>query len=61
MAYASLNRLPLPVEYSHGLRHDFCVPDVDLLVYLKNNFPGDYRKVIAEFPQLEARVWERTN
>jgi 3'-phosphoadenosine 5'-phosphosulfate sulfotransferase (PAPS reductase)/FAD synthetase len=61
MAYIKLNKLPLPVEYSHGWKHDFSVPDVDGLVYLKNNFPNDYKKVIAEFPQLEARVWERTN
>jgi len=61
MAYIKLNKLPLPVEYSHGWKHDFSVPDVDGLVYLKNNFPNDYKNVIAEFPQLEARVWERTN
>jgi len=61
MAYIKLNRLPLPMEYSHGLKHDFSVPDVDLLVYLKNNFPADYKKVIGEFPQLEAIVWARTN
>jgi 3'-phosphoadenosine 5'-phosphosulfate sulfotransferase (PAPS reductase)/FAD synthetase len=61
MAYTKLNKLPLPVEYSHGLKHDFSVPDVDMLIYLKNNFPNDYQKVVAEFPQLEARVWARTN
>lgn len=57
MAYLKLNRLPLPVEYGHGLKRDFCVPDTRLLLYLKNNFPGDYQKVIAEFPQLDAGVW----
>jgi len=61
MAYIKLNKLPLPAEYSHGWKHDFSVPDVDGLVYLKNNFPNDYKKVIAEFPQLEARAWERMN
>jgi len=61
MAYIKLNRLPLPMEYSHGLKHDFSVPDVDLLVYLKNNFPADYKKVIAEFPHLEAITWARTS
>jgi len=61
MAYIKLNKLPLPVEYSHGWKHDFSVPDVDGLVYLKNNYPNDYKKVIAEFPQLEARVWAQTN
>jgi len=61
MSYIKLNKLPLPTEYSHGWKHDFSVPDVDGLVYLKNNFPNDYQKVTAEFPQLEARVWARTN
>ena len=61
MAYIKLRKLPLPVEYSHGWKHDLSVPDVDGLVYLKNNFPKDYAKVIAEFPRLEALVWERTH
>ena len=61
MAYIKLNKLPLPIEYQHGWQHDFYTPDVDGLVYLKNNFPKDYKKVIKEFPKLEAMVWERTN
>jgi 3'-phosphoadenosine 5'-phosphosulfate sulfotransferase (PAPS reductase)/FAD synthetase len=60
-SYVKLNKLKLPIEYNQDHVHDFAVPDVDGLVYLKNNFPNDYKKVIAEFPQLEARVWERTN
>jgi 3'-phosphoadenosine 5'-phosphosulfate sulfotransferase (PAPS reductase)/FAD synthetase len=61
MSYVKLHKLPLPIEYNHGAKHDFSVPDVDDLVYLKNNFPNDYRKVIEEFPHLEAMVWARTN
>jgi 3'-phosphoadenosine 5'-phosphosulfate sulfotransferase (PAPS reductase)/FAD synthetase len=61
MAYAKLNKLPLPPEYQHGFKHDFSVPDVDVLVYLKNNYPKDYKKVIAEFPHLGAIVWGRLN
>jgi len=61
MAYIKLNKLPLPVEYSHGFKHDLSVPDVDALVYLKHNFPNDYKKVIDDFPQLEAQVWARTS
>jgi sulfate adenylyltransferase subunit 2 len=60
-SYIKLNKLVLPIEYNQDHVHDFSVPDVDGLVYLKNNFPNDYKKVIAEFPQLEARIWERTN
>ena len=61
MSYIKLNRLPLPAEYSHGLKRDFSVPDVELLIYLKHNFPNDYKKVINEFPRLEAMAWARTN
>jgi 3'-phosphoadenosine 5'-phosphosulfate sulfotransferase (PAPS reductase)/FAD synthetase len=61
MAYTRLNKLLLPPEYQHGLKHDLSVPDVDGLVYLKNNYPNDYEKVIAEFPRLGAMVWGRIN
>ena len=61
MAYIKANRLMLPVEYQHGFRRDFNVPTIEKLVYLKNNFSGDYRKIIAEFPQLEAMVWAEEN
>jgi sulfate adenylyltransferase subunit 2 len=61
MAYIKVNRLQLPIEYNHGLKHDFSVPDAKLLLYLKNNFPGDYRKVITEFPNMEALVWAEQN
>jgi 3'-phosphoadenosine 5'-phosphosulfate sulfotransferase (PAPS reductase)/FAD synthetase len=61
MSYIKFHRLPLPVEYSPGLKRDFCVPDAPLLLYLKNNFPDDYTKVIAQFPQLEAGVWAQIN
>jgi 3'-phosphoadenosine 5'-phosphosulfate sulfotransferase (PAPS reductase)/FAD synthetase len=61
MAYIKLHKLPLPVEYQHGWKHDLSVPDVDGLIYLKNNFPEDYRKVIAEFPRMETMVWARIN
>jgi len=61
MAYIKLNRLMLPVEYQHGFQRDFNVPTIDKLVYLKNNFPNDYQKIIAEFPQLESMVWAEEN
>ena len=61
MAYVKLNRLMLPVEYQHGFQRDFNVPTIDKLVYLKSNFPNDYQKIIAEFPQLESMVWAEEN
>lgn len=59
LSYIKLNKLPLPVEYQHGYKNDFGIPDARALTYLKNNFPDDYRKVIATFPQLEALVWDK--
>jgi len=61
MSYIKLNKLPIPVEYSHGWKHDFSTPNVDGLIYLKNNFPNDYKKVIAEFPHLQAMVFGKEN
>jgi sulfate adenylyltransferase subunit 2 len=61
MAYIKLNRLMFPVEYQHGFKRDFNVPTIDKLVYLKNNFQGDYQKIIAEFPNLESMVWAEEN
>jgi len=61
LSYCKMRKLPLPIEYQHGLIHDFSVPDPELLLYLKNNFPGDYRKVIKTYPHLEAMVWRLTS
>ena len=61
MAYIKVNRLMLPVEYQHGFNRDFNVPTISKLVYLKNNFPNDYQKIINEFPVLEGMVWAEEN
>jgi 3'-phosphoadenosine 5'-phosphosulfate sulfotransferase (PAPS reductase)/FAD synthetase len=60
-AYCKLNKLPLPVEYSMGEKHDFCHPAPRRLIWLKRSFPDDYRKVIEKFPKLEAIVWREEN
>lgn len=54
MSYIKLNKLMLPVEYSIGWDHDFYIPNATGMLMLKNNFPEDYNKVIAVFPQLES-------
>jgi len=61
MSYVKLNRMYLPVEYDHGFSRDLSVPTAETLVYLKHNFPNDYRKIIAEFPHLEAIAWAQTS
>jgi phosphoadenosine phosphosulfate reductase len=61
LAYCRINKLLLPIEYQHGLKHDFYIPDAGLLIYLKNNFRSDYDKVISTFPQLKTIVWKEEN
>ena len=56
-AYIRINRLALPVEYQHGFKRDISIPTISKLVYLKHNFYDDYQKIIAEFPNLAAMVW----
>jgi 3'-phosphoadenosine 5'-phosphosulfate sulfotransferase (PAPS reductase)/FAD synthetase len=54
MSYIKLNRLMLPVEYNMGMERDFYIPNQQGMLWLKNNFPCDYAKVIQTFPKLEA-------
>jgi 3'-phosphoadenosine 5'-phosphosulfate sulfotransferase (PAPS reductase)/FAD synthetase len=54
MSYIKMNKLMLPVEYSMGQNRDFYIPNAEGMLFLKNNFPEDYNKVIAVFPQLES-------
>ena len=56
LSYCKINKLPLPVEYNHGMDRDIWVPDAAKMLWLKNNMPEDYRKIITEFPQLESMV-----
>lgn len=55
-AYVRLNNLAVGEEYRQGFKHDLCVPDNMGLLYIKNQYPDDYRKIIQTFPQLEAGV-----
>lgn len=61
MSYIRMNRLVLPPEYQQGLKRNITTVDPDLLIYIRNNYPGDYQKIIEEFPQMEAGVWALTN
>jgi len=54
MSYIKLHKLMLPVEYSMGWKRDFYIPNAEGMLFLKNNFPEDYSKVISCFPQLES-------
>lgn len=61
LSYCKMNNLLLPVEYNHGLKGDFYIPDGNLLLYLKNNFRNDYNKIIKQFPSVESVVWSVDN
>ena len=54
LSYIKLNRLMLPVEYNMGMTRDFYIPNQQGMLWLKNNFPADYAKVIQTFPDLES-------
>ena len=55
-SYVSLNRLPIGEEYKNGFNHDLSTPDNLTLLYIKNQYPNDYQKIINTFPQLEAGI-----
>ena len=54
--YVKINRLPIGEEYSLGFKHDFSTPDNEILLYIKNQYPKDYQKIISTFPLLEAKI-----
>jgi sulfate adenylyltransferase subunit 2 len=54
MAYCKANKLPLPVEYSRGLKHEISEADGELLLWVKNNFPADYSALKTASPMVEA-------
>ena len=60
-SYCKFHKLILPIEYQHGFKRDFSNPDGEALIYLRNTFPDDYRKVIEKFPICEQMVWKAEN
>lgn len=53
-AYCQVNKLPLPVEYGYGLKHEISAPDSELLLWVKHNMPDDYRALVEAWPEAEA-------
>ena len=54
MSYVRANKLLLPREYSLGYHHDLAAPGGEGLIYIKQQYPEDYAKIISCFPSLEA-------
>lgn len=55
-AYVRMNNLVVGEEYKNGFKHDLSVVDSYGLLYIKNQYPNDYDKIIKTFPKLEAGI-----
>ena len=55
-SYVKMHNLPIGEEYKDGFKHDLSTPDHLGLLYIKNQYPEDYEKIISTFPNLEAGV-----
>lgn len=54
-AYVKDRKLLLPVEYQHGYRNIDQFKGQAVL-WIKNNYPDDWQKIIARFPAVEAEA-----
>lgn len=57
--YCNIHKLPLPVTYAHGIKRSVWIPDAEMLIWIKGQFPSDYKKIVATFPALEIAVEKR--
>lgn len=55
-AYIKINKLKVGAEYQGGYKHDLSVMDAEGLLYIKNQFPQDYQKIIAAIPRMEDKI-----
>lgn len=55
-SYVYMNKLPIGEEYSLGFKHDLSVVDSQGLLFIKNQYPEDYTKIINAFPSLEGGI-----
>lgn len=60
VAYIKARKLVLPVEYQNGYRN------IDQFkgrcaLYIKNSYPGDWKKIIETFPLIEAEAFRQEN
>ncbi len=55
-AYVKMNNLVIGEEYKFGYKHDMSVPDNAGLLYIKNQYPEDFEKIVKTFPMLEAGI-----
>lgn len=55
-SYICMHDLVVGEEYKAGYKHDLSTPDNYALLYIKNQYPYDYQKIIKAFPKLEAGI-----
>lgn len=57
MKYCKVSKLPLPPDYDFGFR-DINFFKGKSLLFLKNNFPDDFKRVVNQFPFIEVSLYQ---
>jgi 3'-phosphoadenosine 5'-phosphosulfate sulfotransferase (PAPS reductase)/FAD synthetase len=57
LAYCRLNKLPLSVTYGYGASRSIWVPNTQVLIWIRTQWPKDYARIIEYYPQLENAVF----
>lgn len=58
IGYIKRNGLVMPEKYGKGQSSGTNVTDINYLLFLRNNYPGDLKKVFASFPEVERLLFE---
>ena len=58
MRYIEQNNLIKPEKYGSTQSSGTNISDIGYLTYLRNNYPQDLKKIIAEFPMVERILYE---
>lgn len=56
--YISENKLIPPESYGKGQSSGTSIDDVDYLLFLRDNYPQDLKKILAEYPLAERKLYE---
>lgn len=56
--YIESRGLIKPERYGNGQSSGTSISDIDYLLWLRSNFPGDLKKVINEYPMVERLLFE---
>ena len=56
--YIKAEKLIIPEKYGNSQSSGTDINDLNYLLFLRNHFPNDLKKVIAEFPLVERKLYE---